>query len=149
MLLEGFDASKVDPIASYEPLPAGWYKAVFTASEEKPTKAQTGSYLQLNAEVIEGQYQGRKMFERLNLKNPNATAVEIANRTLSGICRAVGVNAPRRSEDLLDKPFMMKVSVKPGDAQYGPSNEIKEYAECEGKASTPAAQASTSPPWRR
>jgi hypothetical protein len=76
-------------------------------------------------------------------------AVEIANRTLSGICRAVGVNAPRRSEELLDKPFMMKVSVKPGDAQYGPSNEIKEYAECEGKASTTTAQASTSPPWRR
>lgn len=151
MLLEGFDASTVDPIASYEPLPAGWYKAVFTASEEKPTKAMTGSYLQLNAEVIEGKYQGRKMLERLNLKNPNSTAVEIANRTLSGICRAVGVNAPRRSEELLDKPFMMKLSVKPGDAQYGPSNEIKEYAACDGAAapSAPAAQTSTTPPWRR
>jgi Protein of unknown function (DUF669). len=58
MQFNGFDANQVDPNVVYEPLPAGWYKAVITTSEEKPTKAQTGSYLQLSLEVIEGRCKG-------------------------------------------------------------------------------------------
>jgi hypothetical protein len=56
MDLTGFNALEIEPATSYEPLPADWYKAVITDTEEKPTKAQTGSYLQLTIEVIEGQY---------------------------------------------------------------------------------------------
>ena len=153
MELNGFNAADVEPTAEYTPLPAGWYKAVFTASEEKPTKAQTGSYLQLTAEIIEGEHQGRKLIERLNLNNPNSTAVEIAQRTLSGICRAVGVMTPRDSSDLHDKPFMVKVAVKPADGAYGPSNDIKEYADTNSgngaATSAPAAAASSTPPWKR
>ena len=153
MDLNGFDANTVEPNQPMEPLPAAWYKAVITDSEEKPTKAQTGSYLQLTLEVIEGDYQGRKVFERLNLNNPNQTAVDIAQRTLSGICRAVGVMTPRNSSDLHDKAFMVKLAVKPGDATYGPSNEIKEYAAPGAdtkKADTPSASGgAATPPWKR
>jgi len=149
MDLHGFDANTVEPNAPLEPLPAGWYKCVFIASEEKPTKAQTGSYLQMTAEVIEGEFQGRKLIERLNLNNPNQTAVEIAQRTLSGICRGVGVMTPRNSSDLHDKPVMIKVAVKPGEGSYGPSNEIKEYAPL-NKAEAPTASAGkATPPWKR
>jgi hypothetical protein len=150
MQLAGFDANTVEPSAPLEPLPAGWYKAVITESLEKPTKAQTGSYLQMTVEIIEGQYQGRKVIERLNLNNPNGTAVEIAQRTLSAICRAVGVMTPRDSSDLHDKPFMVQVKVKPGEGAYGPSNEIGGYVGVKGGAA-PAAQpaAASVPPWKR
>lgn len=152
MDLTGFDAEQVEPQQSMEPLPAGWYKCVITDSEEKPTKAQTGSYLQMTLEVIEGDHTGRKVFERLNLNNPNATAVEIAQRTLSSICRAVRVMTPRNSTDLHDKPLMVKVKVKPGDGQYGPSNDIAEYA-APDKTQAPAASAPVAggsvPPWKR
>lgn len=150
MDLHGFNAADVEPQQSLEPIPAGWYKCVITESEEKPTKAQTGSYLQLTLEVIEGAHQGRKLFDRLNLNNPNATAVDIAQRTLSGICRAVGVMKPRNSSDLHDKPLMAKVVVNPASGQYGASNEIKEYAAPDKAAapSAPAASASV-PPWKR
>jgi hypothetical protein len=150
MDLNGFNAAEIDPNTVYEPIPAGWYKVVFTEAEEKPTKAQTGSYLQISAEVIEGEYQGRKLIERLNLNNPNSTAVEIAQRTLSAICRGVGVMTPRHSSDLLNKPIMAKVAVKPGDGQYGPSNEIKGYEAPNGAEPTPAAApAASTPPWKR
>jgi hypothetical protein len=157
MDLNGFNAHEVEPNTTYEPLPAGWYKVVFTEAEEKPTKAQTGSYLQMSAEVIEGQYQGRKLIERLNLNNPNSTAVEIAQRTLSAICRGVGVMTPRHSSDLLNKPIMAKVAVKPGEGQYGPSNEVKGYEPCSGGAAAPAASVgapaaaagASTPPWKR
>lgn len=153
MLLQGFNAAEIEPTGSYDPIPAGWYKVVFTDAEEKPTKAQTGSYLQLSVEVIEGDHQGRKLVERLNLNNPNQTAVEIAQRTLSAICRAIGVMTPRDSSDLLNKPLMAKVAVKPAQGDYSASNEIKGYEapSSAGATSAPAAApaASSTPPWKR
>jgi len=151
MELNGFDANNVDPSESREPIPAGWYKAVITQSEEKPTKAQTGSYLQMTVEVIDGEHAGRKAFERLNLNNPNATAVEIAQRTLSSICRAVGVMTPRQSADLHDKPFMVKIKVKPAKDGYDASNDIAEYAATNAapSASAPSAAAASTPPWKK
>jgi hypothetical protein len=157
MQFNGFDANQVDPNVAYEPLPAGWYKAVITTSEEKPTKAQTGSYLQLSLEVIEGPMQGRKLTDRLNLNNPNATATEIAYRTLSAICHAVGIMTPRTSSDLHDKPLMVKVKVKPADGQYSASNEVAGY-EAVGKTTTQetvsagassSASGGATPPWKR
>lgn len=150
MQLNGFDANTIEPQTEYVPLPAGWYKAVFTRSEEKPTKAQTGSYLELGAEIIEGEHQKRKFIERLNLNNPNSTAVEIAQSTLSGICRAVGVMTPRDSSELHDKPFMVKIAVKPADGPYSASNEIKEYAVTDSQGGTQSDPASgATPPWKR
>lgn len=147
MQLTGFDANDVEPSEPRDPLPAGWYKVVITESEEKPTKAQTGSYLNMVMEVIEGDHAGRKVFERLNLNNPNATAVEIAQRTLSSICRAVGVMTPRDSGDLHDKPMMAKIKVTPPRDGYDARNEISEYAEAGAK---PKAAASKGvPPWKR
>jgi len=151
MELNGFDANNVDPAQSRDPIPAGWYKAVITESEEKPTKAQTGSYLQMTVEVIDGDHSGRKAFERLNLNNPNATAVEMSQRTLSSICRAVGVMTPRQSADLHDKPFMVKIKVKPAKDGYDASNEIAEYADV-GKSASAAGAApggGSTPPWKR
>ena len=151
MDLGGFDANTVEPNAPREVLPAGWYKCVFTKSEEKPTKAQTGSYLQLSAEVIEGEHRGKSLTERLNLNNPNVTAVEIAQRTLSAICRAVGVMTPRNSDELHDKPLMVKVKVKAAKGDYGDSNEIEDYEAVSlgGAAKTEAKAGGPTPPWKR
>ena len=153
MNLNGFDANTVDPQESRDPIPAGWYKCAITASEEKPTKAMTGSYLQLDLQVIDGEHQGRKVFDRLNLNNPNQTAVEIAQRALSSICRSIGVMTPRESSELHDKPLMVKVAVKPADGTYDASNEVKEYAAADNvqaaPAAAPAASGGSTPPWKR
>ncbi len=151
MELHGFNANNVEPNAPRDPIPAGWYKAVIAESIEKPTKAQTGSYLQLTLEVIEGDHAGRKVFERLNLNNPNQQAVEIAQRSLSGICRAVGVMTPRTSNDLHDKPMMIKVKVTAPKDGYDAGNEIAEYAPVQkgGGASGEASSGAAKPPWKR
>ena len=76
--LNGFDASQVEPTASFDPIPAGKYLAAITESEMKPTKKGSGSFLQLTFTVLDGEYKGRLLWCRLNLNNPNATAVKIA-----------------------------------------------------------------------
>ena len=157
MDLNGFNAMAVEPQTSYEPMPADWYKCVITNTEEKPTKKQNGSYLQLDIEVIEGKFAGRKVFDRLNLNNPNSVAVEIAQRALSSICRAIDVPNPQDSDELLDKPLMVKVAVKPADEEYSASNEVKGYdaagatasATVEIPVAAAAANGSATPPWKR
>jgi hypothetical protein len=152
MRLSGFDANVIEPSAPREVIAPGKYKAVITKSEERPTKAQTGSMLVLTCQIIEGPHNGVTLMDRLNLNNPNKTTEEIAQRTLSAICRAVGVMMPNESSDLHDKPLMITVKVKPADGQYAASNEISGYEPC-GDGAAVAAPAVNSgaatPPWKR
>lgn len=149
--LNGFDANQVEPTGDFEPIPAGTYVAVITDSEMKPTKAGTGSLLQLTFQVIEGDYANRLLWARLNLDNPNATAVQIARADLSAICRAVGVMAPKDSVELHNLPLVIHVRCKKRTDTGELVNEIKGYAKKDTPApaaSAPAASDNT-PPWKR
>jgi len=156
MDLNGFNALNHEPVTSFDPLPADWYKCVITDTEERQTKAMDGSYLQLTIEVIEGPFSGRKVFDRLNLNNKNQTAVEIAQRALASICRAVEVPNPKNSDELRDKPLMVKVSVRPAENGYDASNDVKGYDAASGSSASVAvaaepavANGSATPPWKR
>ena len=148
--LAGFDASQIEPLVGFEPIPAGQYEAVITESDMKPTKAGNGKYLELRFQVIEGEFKGRRLWARLNLDNPNKTAVEIAKRELSAICRAVGVLEPRDSSALHDRPLLVTVTCQPRKDNGEMANEIKRFEALSTEGTTaqsPAAKAS--PPWAR
>ena len=108
--LAGFNANEVEPMADFEPLPAGKYTVVLTGSDWKKTKSGNGSYLELEFEVIEGEFKGRKLWARLNLDNPSQMAVKIARSELSALCRAVNVLQPRDSVELHDRPLVVAVA---------------------------------------
>ena len=144
MDLSGFDANTIEPAQTFEPLPNGDYKVAITETENRPTKAGTGSYLLLKLQVLEGDHQGRILFDRLNLDNPNQTAVDIAKRTLSAICTSVGVMTPKDSSELMDKPMMVKVVVTPPQNGYDAGNDIKGYKPA-GAASNPPTGAAKKP----
>ena len=147
--LNGFNANTVEPSTDFEPIPAGKYLAVITASEMKPTKAGNGSYLELTFQVAEGDYKGRLLWARLNLDNPNAMAVKIARGELSSICRAVGVLEPRDSCELHNLPLVVTVKQK-ADTEGEVRNEIKGYAQKEAaQPAKPQQAANSTPPWRR
>jgi hypothetical protein len=149
--LRGFDANNVEPAGDFEPIPAGKYLAVITESEFKPTKAGTGSYLQLTFQITDGSCANRLLWARLNLDNPNETARKIAQGELSAICRAVGVLAPNDSVDLHNLPLVIHVRCKKRSDTGEITNEIKGYSKKEVPAApsnnTPAAM--TTPPWKR
>ena len=143
--LQGFDANEIEPQGSFDPIPAGWYVGMIVASEMKPTKTGSGEYLQLRIDIIDGEYEGRVLFDRLNLRNSNQTAVDIAQRQLSAICRAVGVMQPQDSSDLHDRPLRVKVSIRPAGNGHDASNEIRGYSPIEGSEKQPAQAARTAP----
>ena len=127
-----FNAESIEPNTSYEPIPAGWYTAIISSSEMKATRDGYGEYLSLTLQIIEGNYQNRLVFARLNLKNANDVAVDFAKKDLAAICRAVGVMSPQASEELHDKPLMIKVKVRAAQGEYDASNDVAGYKAVEG-----------------
>ena len=148
--LNGFNATEVEPTTSFEPLPAGKYLAAITESEMKPTKSGAGSYLQMTLTILEGEFKNRVLWARLNLNNPNATAVKIARSELSAICHAVGVMQPRDSVDLHNLPLVITVKVKKREDTGELTNEIKGYERKEPAGQTQQAPVTdNTPPWKR
>lgn len=128
-----FDASQVAPSVAPEAKPAGWYVCMMTASELKPTKDNSGSFLECEFTILAPtEYANQKFFDRLNLQNQNPAAVEIAYKTLSAICHATGVIQVQDSAVLHNRPLQLKVNLRPagpgGDGVFREaSNEVKGY----------------------
>ena len=137
-----FNAAEVQPQQSFDALPPGRYEAIISASEMKDTKAGTGQYLQLTFDVVGGQYEGRKLWSRLNLVNPNATAVQIAERELSAICHCVGILVPADSEELHDALLVIDVIQELNPMSGQQTNRIKGYSQ----VSAPAPKAKPDAP---
>ena len=141
-----FNAANVEPQQSFDALPAGRYEVIITDSEMKDTKAGTGEYLQLTMEVIgDSKHVGRKLWTRLNLINPNATAVSIAQRELSAICHCVDVFCGDEwdSGELHNKPLTVDVGQEMNPQSGQMTNRIKGYSKCDG---APAAKAKPAAP---
>ena len=176
-LNQHFDASAVEPAAPFELLPPGRYSVQIVQSEMRATRAGNGQYLWLEMDVIEGSHQGRKIWDQLNLVNPNQQTVEVAQRTLSAICHAVGQMQVTDSEQLHFHPMVVTLAVEPDSRdkhkpieEQRKQNKVKGYIGGAGVPSPrpaapptspparpatapmparPAAPASTTPPWRR
>lgn len=147
--LNGFNANEVEPSTDFEVIPPGKYVAVITETEVKKNKAGTGTYLQLTFQVIEGEFKNRLLWARLNLDNPNATAVKIARAELSAICRAVGVLQPKDSCELHNLPLVITVRCKKKPDTGEIQNELKGYSPKGSLSGKPMQAATDAPPWRR
>ena len=166
--LSGFDANEQPEQEEFKAMPEGDYVVLAVDSEMKANREGAGQHLHFTFEVIDGQYKGRKLFDRLNLINDNQAAVDNAKRALGAICRAVGVPKPRNNLELHNKPLVAVVKVEL-DKKDGKTerNVIKKYKPVSdqsanvGFAGTPAATpaantpaaatpaASSAPPWAK
>ncbi len=145
MSLLNFDANEVEPSKGFEPIPAGKYVAVINDSEEKRNKAGTGTYLQLEFEIIEGDYAGRKLWVRLNLNNQNPDAVRMARADLSAICHAVNVLKPNDSVELHNIPLVINVRCRKDKNSDEIVNEVRGYESREALAQKPAQTTNPAP----
>lgn len=147
-LPNGFDANDYQD-SQFDLLPAGEYLVAIVDSFRKRTKRGDGQMLVLEMEVLRGQYQGRKLWDRLNIENPSQDAQKIALGTLSSICRSVGVMNPTDSLDLHEKPLVAVVGIRQ-DSQYGDQNVVKRYRAVKTPQPqvTPKTDTAPAPDWR-
>ena len=145
-----FDSNKVEPVGKFVPVPVGKYTVAITASERKKTSKEPkpgevqGEMILFTYTIIDGQFKGRKLFDRLNIINANKTAQEIAEGCLSAICRSVGIMVPNYTEDLHNIPFIVDVKIRAAKDGYDESNEVKGYARMDGVKLTDVGKITTS-----
>lgn len=125
---KGFNAASVEPTVDFQPIPAGNYKAIIHASSVEPTKTGNGTNLVLEFKIIDGQYKERKIKTWLCVQNPNQQTQEIAQRSFSAVCHAVGQIQVTSTEQLHSKPLLIRVSLEPDNREEGRmQNRIKGY----------------------
>jgi len=115
--------------SGFEPIPANWYEAEITKSEIKKTKDGNGKYISLCFKVLDDEnYANRLIYTNLNIVNKSEVAVKIAQSDLKAICGAVDHEGDLEdTEDLHNKPMLIKVSVKAETSQWPAKNEIKGF----------------------
>lgn len=146
MAIFNFNAAEVEPSQNnFDPIPAGNYLAQIIASDLNPTRSGSGNILNLQFQVLEGEYKGRLIFSNLNIQNTNQTAERIAQETLSAICRAVGIMQLQDTTQLHNKPMMIKVKIRKDD-QYGDRNEAYRFEAMSGKQNSMTTQNSMASP---
>jgi hypothetical protein len=79
--LRGFDADKYEPAEEFLVPVAGDYDAVLESSEEKRTKADDGSYLNLRFKIVDGKFKGATVFCIMNIGNKSDQARQNCDAT--------------------------------------------------------------------
>lgn len=139
-----FNATTVAPQQSFTPIPAGVYTTAVIDSEVKIT-GSGGQMAVFTLQVVDGQFAGRKVFARINVRNPSAEAERIGQSQLSALCHAAGVLQLVDTAQLHGKVVRARVKIrKDATGQYGDSNEVNGF-EAVGGAQPPSAPAYTAP----
>lgn len=133
-----FDATQVAPAASMDVFPPGEYLMIVSEAEVKITKDGHGRIVETVNEIAEGEYAGRKIWDRFNYENKSAQAQEIGRRQLSSLCHAVGVLKLSDPQQLKNRLFraVVKVVTEQKDEKTGKTypakNEISTYKTKDG-----------------
>jgi hypothetical protein len=144
--LSDLDDSLFEDQPSFEPVPQDTYTLMITDSDMVQTKNGNGQMLKLTMQIVDGAHKGRKIWDNLNLINSSTTAVEIAQRNLGSICKAIGVASVTESAVLHNKPFKAFVGIEIGTNGYSDKNRVKKYDHRPlGGGVTPAPQVQAAP----
>lgn len=140
-----FDMDKTGEMTDFsEPLPVGEYLVEITGTELKDTKAGDSQYVNFEFTILKGDFKGRKVWKILNLFNKNVVAVEMAEKELATIHRALGLDEiVGDSKKLHNKPLIVKLGIEVDD--YGKKNKIKLYKPAGEKAAKDKPSKNTSP----
>ena len=144
----GFDANEAEEMQSGFKHIDGIVNVKMTDSDYLKNAKENGHYLKCVFTIQNGKHEGKEIWRFLNLDNPNATTVDIAQREFAAIQRACGVMNPEDSEELHGIEIQMdlytrKGKEKPDGTKAPDSQEVRNYMSIEGVA-TPTKPTETS-----
>lgn len=109
-----FDPGAADRREAPGPMPAGEYLFAITGSDIRPGARPGSQVLKLTYACLAEGYEGRPMWQHLNLVHPNAEAQRLAHGELREICEAQG-----RGHQVLDDsarlhgtPMLVRIEVE-------------------------------------
>ena len=122
-----FDVNEYEAPArsSFDPMPKGDYQAIVTESQLKTTKAGDGEYIELTIQIVDGDFSGRRHWERLNVVNKNDKTQSIARSHLNALAQACNVPNLKDTTELHDVPFVLSLDL---DRREEGKNKVVGYS---------------------
>lgn len=140
----GFVPDANDQWQGFEALPAGEYKVQIVDTDLVETKAGDGQYIKIVFEVIgHPSYNGRKIFDNINIVNPNSDAVRIGKQRLNTICALTGMKTIKDTAQLHGKTLSLLLTVGKNKQTGDDTNIIKKYMDIGGAGVTDDAPATS------
>lgn len=127
-----FDSSKVEPNKALDPIPAGKYLVAIAEATFGEINSGKGSAIKITHEIADGEHRGRKVFSNLCIVHENQQTQEIAERQLSGLCRALGIGQLSNTDQLVNHVCIAKIKVRPAKDGYDASNDVQAYEAAPG-----------------
>ena len=124
---------------SWELLPVGEYVAQIVEASIQQPKSGDGYYLALTWKIIEGEYEGRQVWQRITFVHSSEQAQTIGRKTLKDLCVALDVNEQvSDAEVFLFKPARIRVGIeKDKQGLYPDKNRITRILPLEAKPAEP------------
>lgn len=110
---QNLDPNVEENSGGFTVVPEGKYQVVIVGDKLTDTKGGTGKMLELKVQIIEGEYRGSTIIDRLNIVNASSIAQKIGQGQLKRICNLCKVQYPPAStEGLIGKPMIATVKVE-------------------------------------
>jgi len=128
------DLRNHEPQQDFAPMPAGNYCAEVKSVEIKTSQNNT-EYLAVCVEITENNFQGRLLFENINLWHEKEQVRNIAKSTIVSMMLSSGIGREQMSfpdrQALIDclyvcKNFIVRLGIK-DDPEHGKQNKVKGY----------------------
>ncbi len=134
----GFIAGDYDPADDFEPVPPGDYEVMITEGDVTFT-AKGGQLAKFTYTIMDGPYQGRRIWSQHNVFNESSKAEEIGRKEISRIAHAVGNPKISDTDDLIQKALLVTVDIEQ-QAGYRDRNFIKTWKPLSGGDAAPRQQ---------
>ena len=159
---QAFSGEGITHNNDFQPLTPGEYPVQINDACVKTTRAGNGQYVEIAFEVIGPQFNGRRLWHRCNIANPNPKAVEIGQEQLDQVRLAAGIASLTDTDQLLGAQMTVKVAVdsenrnevkyvKPYEPPRAlpPAPPSMQSAPPPFPPSAPAAPPAAAPPWQQ
>lgn len=117
-----FDPFSIKPQKDFEVIPPGEHLCLIDRAEVKITKKGDGHYIELEMTIQGEEYKNRKLWDRINIDNPNSECVRIGLEHLAALGQAIRINELSDSAQLVGHPVIAHVKVR------NEQNEIRTYS---------------------
>ncbi len=141
----GFVTNSVAPAADFSFVPPGKYPVVIEQSEMKPTKAGNGHYVELVLVILEGEFQGRKVWDRIQIDNPSEQCREIGRARLAALGLALGIATLTVAQQLANQSVVAHVKVKKEQNGVRTYSSMSEYRSAAVASVVPVQMPSSQP----
>ena len=131
---EDFDPSQEEG-NTWSVIPAGEYVAQAIEAEVSPTKKGDGTVLKLVWKILEGEHEGRQVWQYVTYRHPSEQAQKFGRKTIKDLCVAMGIEqAVQDANVFLHKPVKIRVRIeKDDDGVYEDKNKVTRVMPLEPK----------------